>query len=248
MKGWSENQGLTRINMPNKSFQYNLKDLKLKRSMIDDVLGYRNVGSLELVSEIVDEVIIEAETICDIKAEYRIFERVDFNNESKLIKINDIEFNVNKIIFGQIKKSELIVIFLCTAGEDIYLRSRKLMKDGNLLCGYVYDVIGSEIVEAAADKMQDELEKIMRASGKGITNRYSPGYCGWDVVEQQKLFSLMHDNFCGILLSESSLMSPFKSVSGFIGAGENVKRLPYACHLCDREDCIYRRKKIPGPH
>ncbi len=230
--------------MTNKTFRYKLSDLKLDRLLINDVLGYRDVESMELVSEIVDEVIIEAETICDIKAEYRIFERVDFDNESKIIKINDIEFNVNKIIFGQIKKSEWIVIFLCTAGEEISLRSRKLMKDGDLLRGYVYDVIGSEIVEAAADKMQDELEKTMRAEGKGITNRYSPGYCGWDVVEQQKLFSLMPDNSCRILLSESSLMYPFKSVSGFIGAGESVKRLPYACHLCDREDCIYRRKKM----
>lgn len=117
------------------------------------------------------------------------------------------------------------------------------MKEGDLLRGYVYDVVGSEIVEAAADKMQDELEKTMHASGKGITNRYSPGYCGWDVIEQQKLFRLMPDNYCGITLSESSLMYPFKSVSGFIGAGKNVKRLPYACHLCDMEDCIYRRKK-----
>ena len=234
--------------MTNKSFQYNLKDLRLNRSMIDDILGYRDVESMELVSEIVDEVIGEAEIICEIKAEYRIFERVEFINDLKVVKVNDIEFNVNKIIYGQIRKSELIVIFLCTAGEEICLRSRKLMKEDDLLLGYIYDVIGSEIVEAAADKMQDELEEMMHASGKGITNRYSPGYCGWDVVEQQKLFHLMPNNYCGITLSESSLMYPFKSVSGFIGAGNNVKRLPYACHLCDMEDCIYRRKKIPGSH
>ena len=116
------------------------------------------------------------------------------------------------------------------------------MKEGDLLRGYVYDVTGSEIVEGAADKMQDYLEKTMLASGNRITNRFSPGYCDWDVVEQQKLFRLMPDNFCGISLSESSLMYPFKSVSGFIGAGKNVKRLPYTCHLCDMEDCIYRRK------
>jgi len=229
--------------MAQKNFQYKLRDLKLDRSMIDHILGYSDAESYEHISEIVDSVINEAETICDIKAEYRIFDRVDFNNESKVIKVNDIEFNVNKIIFGPIKKSELIVIFLCTAGEEICLRSRRLMKEGDLLQGYVYDVVGSEIVEAAADKMQDELEKSMKATGKGITNRYSPGYCGWDVIEQQKLFRLMPDNYCGITLSESSLMYPFKSVSGFIGAGKNVKRLPYACHLCDMEDCIYRRKK-----
>lgn len=230
--------------MDQKNFQYNLSDLRLDRSMIDNILGYPDAGSYEHISEIVDSVINEAETICDIKAEYRIFDRVGFNDELKQVIINDIAFNVNKIIYGQIKKSGSIVIFLCTAGEGIDIRSRKEMKEGDLLKGYVFDVVGSEIVEAAAEKMHDDLEKRMIAEGKKITNRYSPGYCGWDVAEQQKLFRLMPDNLCGISLSESSLMYPFKSVSGFIGAGEKVKRLPYACHLCDREDCIYRRKRL----
>ncbi|MCK7538940.1 MAG: hypothetical protein MZV63_52410 [Marinilabiliales bacterium] len=47
-----------------------------------------------------------------------------------------------------------------------------------------------------------------------ITNRFSPGYCGWDVAEQHKLFSFFKDNFCGITLTESALMNPVKSVSG----------------------------------
>jgi len=227
--------------MINKTFQFDFKELKLTVPQIESIMGYKEGESHETVSDLISMALSEAENICDIRAEYRIFERIHFNVSGKGIIVNDIEFNVNKIIFGQIKKSESIVVFLCTAGEEIYLRSRKAMKEGDLLRGYIYDVAGSEIVEGAADIMQGELGKNMLASKKKITNRFSPGYCGWDVVEQQKLFRLMPDNFCGIALSESSLMYPFKSVSGFIGAGENVKRLPYACNLCDMEDCIYRR-------
>ncbi len=117
------------------------------------------------------------------------------------------------------------------------------MKDGDLLKGYIIDVVGSEIVESAANLMQDSLQEKMSAVGKGITNRFSPGYCGWDVAEQHKLFSLMPDNFCGISLTPSALMDPIKSVSGFIGIGKNVKRLPYTCSLCNMKDCIYRRVK-----
>ena len=117
------------------------------------------------------------------------------------------------------------------------------MKEGDLLKSYVYDVVGSEIVEAAADLMQDELEKAMAVGGRKITNRFSPGYCGWDVVEQHKLFRLIPGNFCGIRLTPSALMDPVKSVSGFIGIGENVKRLPYTCSFCDMKDCLYRKKK-----
>ena len=115
------------------------------------------------------------------------------------------------------------------------------MKDGDLLTGYVYDVIGSEVVEAAVDLMQDSLRKSMAAEGKKITNRYSPGYCGWDVAEQHKLFQLMPDNYCGIKLNDSALMNPEKSVSGFIGIGEHVRYNPYTCRVV-RHERLYLQK------
>jgi hypothetical protein len=80
----------------------------------------------------------------------------------------------------------------------------------------------------------------MRDSGKKITNRYSPGYCGWDVTEQHKLFQLIPENYCGIKLTPSALMDPVKSISGIIGIGENVKNNPYTCRLCNQNDCVYR--------
>jgi len=205
-------------------------------------MGYKKGESLETISELVAEVLVEAETLCEIKAEYRIFDQVTFNNIEKTVTLKDQTFDIKKIIYGQIKKSDSAALFLCTAGEEIGIKSKKEMKEGDLLKGYIYDVVGSETVEAAADLMQNELEKSMNNSGKGITNRFSPGYCGWLVVEQHKLFRLMTDNFCGIRLTPSALMDPIKSVSGIIGIGGNVKRTPYTCKLCEMKNCIYRRR------
>ncbi|MCJ7449015.1 MAG: hypothetical protein MUO72_15130 [Bacteroidales bacterium] len=229
--------------MTKSTFQFDFKDLKLTLPQIERVIGYRQGEPHETISELISEILKESETICTIKAEYRIFNDVHFNNSGKTVEINNLVFNIKKVVYSQIKKSESIAIFLCTAGEEIGIRSRKSMKDGDLLRGYIYDVIGSEIVEAAADLMQDELEKTMISSAKKITNRYSPGYCSWDVAEQHQLFQLMADNFCGIRLTPSALMDPMKSVSGFIGIGKNVRRNPYTCNLCDMKDCIYRRIK-----
>jgi len=117
------------------------------------------------------------------------------------------------------------------------------MKDGDLLRGYVYDVIGSEVVENAADRMQEELRLTVAGEGLNITNRFSPGYCGWDVAEQHKLFSFFPENYCGITLTESALMNPVKSVSGLIGIGREVRYAPYQCHLCEDKNCIYRGRK-----
>ena len=150
-------------------------------------------------------------------------------------------FNIKKIVYGQIKKSDSVAVFLGTAGEEIGRRSRDAMKEGDLLTGYIYDVVGSEIVEAAADIMQNKLQEVIVSEGKKITNRYSPGYCGWDVAEQHKLFQLIPDNFCKIRLTPSALMDPVKSISGFIGIGEHIRYNPYTCRLCDMKDCIYRK-------
>ncbi|HLP74716.1 MAG TPA: vitamin B12 dependent-methionine synthase activation domain-containing protein, partial [Bacteroidales bacterium] len=109
------------------------------------------------------------------------------------------------------------------------------------LTGYIFDVAGSEIVEAATDLLQEDLRKSAEKEGLKITNRYSPGYCGWDVAEQHKLFTLLPGNYCGIKLTPSALMDPVKSVSGIIGIGKSVRNNPYTCKMCDMKDCIYRR-------
>jgi hypothetical protein len=228
--------------MKKKTFQFDFSDLKLTVDQIERVLGYREGESQETISEIVSGLLKEAETICTLRAEYRIFDKISFNDPEKTIEVNNTIFNIGKIIYGQIKRSDTAALFICTAGSEIGNRSRKAMKERDLLEGFIYDVIGSEAVETVADLMQDEMKNNVAASGKNITNRYSPGYCGWDVEEQHKLFTLLPDNYCGIHLTESALMDPIKSISGIIGIGDNVKRLPYTCSLCDMKDCIYRRK------
>jgi hypothetical protein len=223
------------------TFQLNFKDLNLNVNQIEKVLGCQAGESQETIAEIISEVVKEAEKKCRIKAEYRIFSNVTFNNSEKIIIIGNQSFNLKKIVYNQLKKSHSVAVFLCTAGGEIGLMSRKEMKDGDLLKGYIFDLVGSEIVDAAADLIQNELESRIINEGKKTTNRFSPGYCGWDVAEQHKLFSLMPYNYCGIHLNSSALMDPIKSISGFIGIGENVKKIPYTCSLCDMKNCIYRK-------
>jgi len=230
------------FSMKNKTFQFDFKDLNLTVSQIENVMGFNEDDDREFVTDLIEELLKESEEITKIKAQYSIFHDVKFNNDNKSVEINNMVFDIKKIVFNQIKKSYSISIFLCTAGAEIGIRSRKAMQERDFLRGYIYDVIGSEAVEAAADLLQDDLEKAAASEGLKITNRYSPGYCDWNVAEQHKLFSLIPENFCGIRLSDSALMDPEKSVSGIIGIGENVKFNLYTCGLCDMKDCIYRKK------
>ncbi|GHT03803.1 hypothetical protein FACS189440_11690 [Bacteroidia bacterium] len=117
-----------------------------------------------------------------------------------------------------------------------------MLAENDPLKGFIADILGGVVVEAAIDKIQQELGNKMKQNVLNITNRYSPGYCGWQTVEQHKLFAILPDTL-GIRLTESALMQPVKSVSGIIGIGADVKFNPYTCRICEATQCVYRFKK-----
>ena len=120
----------------------------------------------------------------------------------------------------------------------------KNVKGGDMVRLFVADAIGSVIAERTADCMQTEVAAYIASRGYKNTNRFSPGYCGWHVSEQRRLFSLFPQSApCGVTLTDSCLMIPIKSVSGVIGIGSSVRCLDYSCGLCDMKQCYKRRAR-----
>ncbi len=225
------------------TYKFRFEELKISRELIAMVMGYPDGQAPEPFPEMIDEVLSNAPDHCDIAGGYTIRENIQIDKVSRRLRIDDTHFDVQRIITNQLKKSEHAALFLCTAGAGIGEWSKKLMKEENLMKGYIVDVVGSETVDAAMDIIQTRLEEDLLKKGQRVTERYSPGYCDWQVSEQQKLFSFFPDKFCGISLSPSSLMYPIKSISGVIGIGKDVKRNGYVCNMCDMENCIYRNKR-----
>lgn len=225
-----------------KTYNIDYSSLKLERATIEKYMGYEG-SAPEPIPEIIDSVLKLVEPFCNIRGGYRFFEHIVRDKKRHLLTIENITFRVKPIISNLIRKAEKAALFVCTAGAGISEWSKSLMAEGDLLKGYVVDVVGSEIVEQAMDRIQGLLEQEMRNEGLGITDRYSPGYCDWQVEEQQKLFTFFPENYCGIRLSESSLMYPIKSVSGIIGIGRNAERKGYTCDFCNVKDCMYRKKR-----
>ena len=93
----------------------------------------------------------------------------------------------------------------------------------------------------------DHLEAVVRTEagpGEGVTNRVSPGYCGWDVEDQHPLFAILGKGFLDVRLTDAALMVPLKSVSGVIGIGAGAERHEYACAVCPREECPTRGRRL----
>ena len=154
------------------------------------------------------------------------------------------EFDMGKIILRQLRGSEAYALFICTSGIEYEAYLQQLKDNGDMVRVFIADALGSVIAEHCADQMEICLQESIDKLNWHHTNRFSPGYCGWHVSQQQLLFPLFGGQACGVCLTESSLMVPIKSVSGIIGLGEKVRKLDYTCGLCDFKQCYKRKLKF----
>ena len=152
-------------------------------------------------------------------------------------------FEMGRIIERQLKGSEAYALFICTAGIAFEEYQQQLKNANDMVHVFIADALGSVIAEKCADQMEIALQESIDKLGWKHTNRFSPGYCGWHVSQQQMLFPLFQEHTCGVTLTDSSLMVPIKSVSGIIGLGTGVCKLDYTCGLCDFKQCYKRKKK-----
>ena len=153
------------------------------------------------------------------------------------------DFEMGNIILRQLRGSEAFALFICTSGLEFEAYQQRLKEQGDMVRVFIADALGSVIAEKCADQMEKALQESIGKLGWKHTNRFSPGYCGWHVSQQQLLFPLFQGHTCGVKLTDSSLMIPIKSVSGIIGLGKKVRKLEYTCGLCDFKQCYKRKKK-----
>lgn len=151
-------------------------------------------------------------------------------------RLNGTEFNSGRIINSHLKGAGRYSFFFATIGQSISEKIKYYHRISDSLYAYLLHKLAGEVVELLVDYLHGELFDTLEP-GMITGNRVSPGYCGWDVSEQQKFFASFPERKIGIKLTDSSLMIPDKSVTGLWGFGENFRRLEYNCTNCKAELC-----------
>jgi hypothetical protein len=177
-----------------------------------------------------------------IKPKLKIWTTESFEVNDTDLVIEHIQFNCGKKIAKNIRPAKIIALFVATVGNGVSEQYQKYIEESDFLKAYYADALGSISVEKAMDMAQKLFGGEFEEQGLKISNRFSPGYCDWQVNEQHKLFSLLPDKPCGISLSDSALMTPVKSVSGIIAIGEKIRYFKNSCSLCDMKNCAFRKK------
>ncbi len=120
--------------------------------------------------------------------------------------------------------ADSLALFSVTVGETICKEIRRLFECADYAQGAMLDSAASEGTELLANEIERRyrryLMKSERLDPSQTTMQFSPGYCGWNICAQRKLFGILKPQETGISLSDSCLMQPLKSISGVIVAGK----------------------------
>ena len=143
-----------------------------------------------------------------------------------------------------LERCEKVAFFACTIGNYLEDLSTYLADGGLVLQATVLDAIGSGTAEKMAVWVEQSIREDAGREGLVSSYRFSPGYCDWDVSQQEIVFRALGNEAAGIALNDSMLMVPQKSVSGIIGIGRPGKDIEKynPCITCWQKDCPGRRR------
>jgi len=171
-----------------------------------------------------------------------IIRDINLVQDSRVIIEGSIVFE-SQVIASLLEQCQKAAVFLVTIGERLEEMTYRLAEDGLIVQATVLDAIGSVAAEDVAEFVQGRVREIADDQGLAISQRFSPGYCDWDIGQQGGLFWAVGGDSMGIRLDDGCLMIPRKSISGVIGIGprdgsvENYN----PCKTCDKHDCQGRR-------
>ncbi len=155
---------------------------------------------------------------------------------------------------GIIKRADYLALFAVTIGEEVSTKISELFYSNEFALGYMLDSVASEAADNTAIATEryllDGLKKQGLSSPSTAVLGYSPGYCGWHISSQKKLFEYLRPEEIGITLRESYLMQPLKSVSGVLVAGDKEihvfdNNYPF-CDQCEALVCRHRIQSVHG--
>jgi hypothetical protein len=151
-------------------------------------------------------------------------------------------------------RTEHFALFAATLGPRISREIAERFESNDLALGCMLDSVASIAADSLATRLErryrDGLESAGEVGAQARALCYSPGYCGWHISGQGKLFEFLRPEEIGITLRESFLMDPLKSVSGvvLVGPGEiHEFDMDYVfCAECRTRSCRARIDALDG--
>ena len=149
-------------------------------------------------------------------------------------------------------RARYLALMAFTLGEPISREITRLFDNNDFALGSMLDAVASEGADMATKVAEERFSRyvtdIHELKSPLPVLLYSPGYCGWHISAQKRLFEYLRPAEIDISLTPQFLMIPLKSVSGVLVAGETGIHIfnndyPF-CRECSHHSCRIRINEL----
>ncbi|MGL5616401.1 MAG: methionine synthase [Sarcina sp.] len=219
-------------------------NFKVDKAEVLRYMGYKGQNmSLELAEKIdyYREIILK-------EAEFRFITElhsIKILDDGVLIENSNLKLR-GEDIKNHLKDSKEVLLMATTLGNRveklIRLKERVSLEDAIIL-----DACATTLIEEFCDTIEEEFIEEIKGENKGTTFRYSPGYGDLPIETQKEFLKLLNtERRIGLLVSESNILMPRKSVTAIIGVYNGEKKVEKkGCESCPNYDrCSFRREGV----
>lgn len=203
-------------------------------------LGYGGKSPDETIRQLIDT--CEAELLKAIQPRF-LYRCFDIEKTKSGILLD----NTNLLLTGKDIENHLSgcnkAVLLCatiSSGADRLIRVAQL---NDMTKAVILDSLASVAVEQICNQAEKEIKK--QFSEYFQTWRYSPGYGDFPIEIQKDFLDVLNaPKTIGLMATESSILTPRKSVTAVIGlSADEILQKKRGCQTCRlRETCAFRKR------
>ena len=148
-------------------------------------------------------------------------------------------------------RAESVVLVAVSAGKECEEHARQLWLEGKPDEYFFMEIFGSAVAEHLIAVASGRICGWADSRGAAVLPHHSPGYSGWDILDQVKLWDLIRHKRAGqfegrLEVLESGMLRPKKSLLAVFGVTRDLEKARrfaklIPCETCSLPDCQYRR-------
>ena len=201
----------------------------------------RRYAGLSRAENFSDELIAEACDNAQILIQPRsVWEIYNYDCETQIVD-NRIKLN-GKSIGKHLARCEKIICLAATVGIEIEHEITRRFNQGNYTSAILLDSAATSAIEQVANAVENSIKHKFSKDGFKTCWRFSPGYGDFPLEDQPQVFELSCASKIGIVLTESMMLEPRKSITAIIGLHRSIEeKSRRTCEICPKIDCYARR-------
>lgn len=217
-----------------------MTDLRIKEAV--RYLGYGNHAADERTLALIEDSFRELEEKVQAKSVCRVFELTDLQPDGQ-IQIENVTIESSSLSKNLEGCREAVLLGATLGAQVDLLMKRYSVTD--MARAVVWQACAAAYLEEYCDNLQAKIGEEMKAQGKWIRPRFSPGYGDFDIRHQEDILRMLEaPKKIGLTRTESYMLTPTKSVTAVIGiSSQKDTNCKKGCEACGKKDCVYRRSQ-----